>query len=880
MALKVYIGARYTPKFEGEWKANKEYAALSVVYYNNKSYVSRKTVPTGTAVTETEFWVESADWNAQVEQYNQNVTQYKAQVDTYQNSVERYTEQVNQFYADTLHSYETRDEMIADTNIKLGDTLLTCGKDAIGDGGGSFYQVVNTQSQKTVVLANGLYAEPFEFQPYDYAAFEHKVDEYKAEVDQQLDEVEKYSLRNYDTTNKMVADRSLMTGNTVLTSGENSVGDGQGSFWKVVDQAGSDTTALANGKYAKPFQLNPYEVSNRVTDNLNPDFRIGIPPCVWSGTIHGNGINIVLGTLPAHKQVDGSWKVDSTIFINASFETTNERSSSFSIIHGGYNGLPALTYRFNVSGANSSSNIIKSELIAVRLTCAYNDNSYTSATGANSIVTNWNSTESNIDFNAPEKVTTVVTATDSTGELIKWTGLPRTNSFFYPITAKKDGYTLSSLRFIAGANVTNPDDNLWTINISKYNSAEVLHTANFYAVNGSDVEYNVAVGFALAKGQTYKLTFSGPESAKMNFSTVSADQIKENPDIDVKTAPGYWQDNNTVVMAAEVTLNDAIVPTVSGYYTTSKNITEWPSSGSDSNFPTLGFKANNDCTLKKIDMQLHSATTNNKGNIYFTIEHYNGSSSAEIYRSSTAAYTNSQNITFDTSTYDINVKLTAGEYYEFNINTSTSVSWYQFTSESEYGSLVTGKDIQGVTNKPGSASTLVPLVARVETDSVQPTPGGTITLYGDSKNTTNWKGINTQLEQYTSSLYATFKLKQPVKNLKVEFSDAVTANSVANTKFSFTLFEVFATGSGSSFVSTTKTVKANTRETLNIALEWHDLHASGNNYYAVIVESNNTAYTCIPTSSGSVTNNNYIDANAHGNHEETYPGLMKYTITL
>ena len=37
MALKVYIGARYTPKFEGEWKANKEYAALSVVYYNNKS---------------------------------------------------------------------------------------------------------------------------------------------------------------------------------------------------------------------------------------------------------------------------------------------------------------------------------------------------------------------------------------------------------------------------------------------------------------------------------------------------------------------------------------------------------------------------------------------------------------------------------------------------------------------------------------------------------------------------------------------------------------------------------------------------------------------------------------------------------------------------
>lgn len=560
MALKVYIGARYTPKFEGEWKANKEYAALSVVYYNNKSYVSRKTVPTGTAVTETEFWVESADWNAQVEQYNQNVTQYKAQVDTYQNSVERYTEQVNQFYADTLHSYETRDEMIADTNIKLGDTLLTCGKDAIGDGGGSFYQVVNTQSQKTVVLANGLYAEPFEFQPYDYAAFEQKVDEYKAEVDQQLDEVERYSLRNYDTTNKMVADRSLMTGNTVLTSGENSIGDGQGSFWKVVDQNSSDATALANGKYAKPFQLNPYEVSNRVTDNLNPDFKTGVPPCVWSGTVHGNGVNITLGTLPSHKQEDGSYKVDCTIFINASFETTTDRTSAFSIIHGGYAGLPALTYKFNVTGKNDSATTTKTELIAVRLMAVYTDEAYSAAKGSNTIVTSWNSAETDIDYNAPESITQVQTTADGSGTAYAWTGLPRTNSFFMPITAKKDGYTLSALHFTAGANVASVDDALWTITFSKYDDAATLHTANFYAVNGSQVDYNVNVGFALAKGTTYKMTFSGPEGAKLNFPTVAASAVQENADVDVKTAPGYWNDNNTVVFSGTVELSKQATP--------------------------------------------------------------------------------------------------------------------------------------------------------------------------------------------------------------------------------------------------------------------------------------------------------------------------------
>lgn len=607
MALKVYIGARYTPKFEGEWKANKEYAALSVVYYNNKSYVSRKTVPTGTAVTETEFWVESADWNAQVEQYNQNVTQYKAQVDNYQNSVERYTEQVNQFYADTLHSYETRDEMIADTNIKLGDTLLTCGKDAIGDGGGSFYQVVNTQSQKTVVLANGLYAEPFEFQPYDYAAFEQKVDEYKAEVDQQLDEVEQYSLRNYDTTNKMVADRSLMTGNTVLTSGENSVGDGHGSFWKVVDQNSSDATALANGKYAKPFQLNPYEVSNRVTDNLNPDFKTGVPPCVWSGTVHGNGVNITLGTLPSHKQEDGSYKVDCTIFLNASFETTTERTSAFSIIHGGYAGLPALTYKFNVTGKNDSATTTKTELIAVRLMAVYTDEAYSAAKGSNTVVTSWNSAETDIDYNAPEAITQVHTTADGSGIAYAWTGLPRTNSFFMPITAKKDGYTLSALHFTAGANVASVDDALWTITFSKYDDAATLHTANFYAVNGSNVDYNVNVGFALAKGTTYKMTFSGPEGAKLNFPTVAASAVQENADVDVKTAPGYWNDNNTVVFSGTVELSKQATPgpgpgpeeQVITVYNTSKQVIDW--SGSPQSTPymyTYEFKPTKPLILK------------------------------------------------------------------------------------------------------------------------------------------------------------------------------------------------------------------------------------------------------------------------------------------
>lgn len=761
MALKVYIGARYTPKFEGEWKANKEYAALSVVYYNNKSYVSRKTVPTGTAVTETEFWVESADWNAQVEQYNQNVTQYKAQVDTYQNSVERYTEQVNQFYADTLHSYETRDEMIADTNIKLGDTLLTCGKDAIGDGGGSFYQVVNTQSQKTVVLANGLYAEPFEFQPYDYAAFEQKVDEYKAEVDQQLDEVEQYSLRNYDTTNKMVADRSLMTGNTVLTSGENSVGDGQGSFWKVVDQNSSDATALANGKYAKPFQLNPYEVSNRVTDNLNPDFKTGIPPCVWSGTVHGNGVNINLGTLPSHKQEDGSYKVDCTIFINASFETTTDRTSAFSIIHGGYAGLPALTYKFNVTGKNDSATTTKTELIAVRLMAVYTDEAYSAAKGSNTIVTSWNSAETDIDYNAPEAITQVQTTADGSGTAYAWTGLPRTNSFFMPITAKKDGYTLSALHFTAGANVASVDDALWTITFSKYDDAATLHTANFYAVNGSEVDYNVNVGFALAKGTTYKMTFSGPEGAKLNFPTVAASAVQENADVDVKTAPGYWNDNNTVVFSGTVELSKASTPSLSGYYTTTTPITDWPSSGSSSS-NSIAFKVNNACTLNKLVFTAHFNRTATSITPYI-------STSATSYNPAVwtgTAINNANSINFGEQ--NINIKLDAGNYYIHLINES-SARENCFVPEN-YGTIITGaKDIEAI-------DTTIPLVANVSSTAYTPVPGETVVMYGDSKQTTVWDGEASKTGE------GWFVAKKNLASVKFDFTFKVSTGLPSSNK--------------------------------------------------------------------------------------------------
>lgn len=155
MPIKKYIGARYAPKFMGAWDKTSEYAALSVVYTNNQSYISRKTVPANTEITNTEFWIKSADWNAQVTQYNQNVERYEKEV-------LKYSDTVNDLVGKTVYTYNTKDDMAADKRVQLNDTLMTCGYAEVNDKKGSFYKAVATTSAKAIALQNDLYAKPFE----------------------------------------------------------------------------------------------------------------------------------------------------------------------------------------------------------------------------------------------------------------------------------------------------------------------------------------------------------------------------------------------------------------------------------------------------------------------------------------------------------------------------------------------------------------------------------------------------------------------------------------------------------------------------------------------------------------------------------------------
>lgn len=64
-----YVGARYVPKIMGEWNKALQYEALSVVTYMGNSFTSKVPVPANVDIDNTDYWVNTGNYNAQVEDY-------------------------------------------------------------------------------------------------------------------------------------------------------------------------------------------------------------------------------------------------------------------------------------------------------------------------------------------------------------------------------------------------------------------------------------------------------------------------------------------------------------------------------------------------------------------------------------------------------------------------------------------------------------------------------------------------------------------------------------------------------------------------------------------------------------------------------------------
>lgn len=85
-----YIGARYVPIFgrKGEtsieWNNTAPYEPLTIVLHQGNSYTSRQYVPVGIDIRNEDFWANTGNYNAQVEQYRQDVLRYDARITTAQ----------------------------------------------------------------------------------------------------------------------------------------------------------------------------------------------------------------------------------------------------------------------------------------------------------------------------------------------------------------------------------------------------------------------------------------------------------------------------------------------------------------------------------------------------------------------------------------------------------------------------------------------------------------------------------------------------------------------------------------------------------------------------------------------------------------------------
>lgn len=72
-----YVGARYVPKVVGEWNKALQYEALSIVTYQGNSFTSKIPVPANIPITNTDYWVNTGNYNAQVEAYRTDVAKVK-----------------------------------------------------------------------------------------------------------------------------------------------------------------------------------------------------------------------------------------------------------------------------------------------------------------------------------------------------------------------------------------------------------------------------------------------------------------------------------------------------------------------------------------------------------------------------------------------------------------------------------------------------------------------------------------------------------------------------------------------------------------------------------------------------------------------------------
>lgn len=104
-----YVGARYVPKFADpiEWDIERGYESLTIVTYKGESYTSKCPVPPGIDIKNTRYWALTGAYNAQVEEYKNQVKDLSQQVTGFASDNKEFREKITQFEKDNAEMKNT-----------------------------------------------------------------------------------------------------------------------------------------------------------------------------------------------------------------------------------------------------------------------------------------------------------------------------------------------------------------------------------------------------------------------------------------------------------------------------------------------------------------------------------------------------------------------------------------------------------------------------------------------------------------------------------------------------------------------------------------------------------------------------------------------------
>lgn len=97
-----YVGARYVPKFAEpiDWDTERGYESLTIVTYKGESYTSKCPVPPGIDIKNERYWALTGAYNAQVEEYKNQVKDLSQQVTGFASDNKEFREKITQFEKD------------------------------------------------------------------------------------------------------------------------------------------------------------------------------------------------------------------------------------------------------------------------------------------------------------------------------------------------------------------------------------------------------------------------------------------------------------------------------------------------------------------------------------------------------------------------------------------------------------------------------------------------------------------------------------------------------------------------------------------------------------------------------------------------------------